>query len=706
MKVLITGASGFLGGHMAELFVGSGHDVRGLVRNTSRTELLEKLGVEIVRGDLKNHDSLSRAVEGVDVVVHAATTMRGIPQEYVESTVKGTYGLLEAAREAGVRRFVHISSISVYKMQKLSRGQRISEDFPYEDSQTFLTNYSRSKIDAERCALGFACGDEMQVTVLRPGILYGPSGDWKLPRIGYALGKNWFLVIGRGRRLLPVCYVRNCAQAALLAAGREGVGGGIFNIVDDEVFTQREYLRALKEHVRPRLRRICLPYFLARALGWLSDKVLGLVGRASPLHPAHLVACQRQMAYSNEKAKDMLGWRPQTSRDKALAETMQYHLERERVSSRADIRALGKVPENKPPLSVCLVGCGAIAETHLGILSRMKNAKVQGLCDVNLEAAQRLASRSGVPNAYEDLGEMLATERPQVLHILTPPQSHAHYSRLAAEHGCNVLVEKPMAVDAAQAGAMAELAARHGVQLCVDHNHLYDPTMVRARKLVESGALGDIVWVESYYGFNLGANPFSRYMVPGGENHWTFELPGGLYQNLAPHPLCLALELLGRPVRVHAHARSGHVLPHMPTDELRMLIETENAGGLVTVSLAATPRQQYLNIFGTRMSLSVDLLNKWMIPQKVARGIPRAVSRAMMNVRRGSTALKCTVVGMAKVLARRWTPFDGMELLVREYYASLQEGRQPPVSCEEGVDVMRVMDEAWRAVGSAALKWQ
>jgi len=703
MTVLITGASGFLGGHLAELFVEAGHRARGLVRTTSKTEVLERFGVEIVRGDLKDNDSLRRAVAGVDVVVHAASTMSGIPQEYEEATIKGTRALLAAAEDAGVSRFVHVSSVGVYPIARVPKGRAITEDTPYEDHPALLTNYAKSKIGAERAALEFAERGPMAVVVLRPGILYGPRRDWNLSRMGYALGANRYVIVGSGRNPLPVCYVRNCAKAALLAAESPNAPGGVFNIVDDELFTQKEYLRRLRREVRPRMKIMRMPYVVACCLGALAKLAGAVLGRPSPMHPAHLITCRRRLAYSNERARRVLGWRPEVGKEAALAETMGYYAARERHSRRASPRELGRPVAGKPPLTACLVGCGVIAQSHLTILGRMKNAKVLALCDTDLEAAGELAGRFNVPRTYDDLETMLETEKPQVLHILTPPQSHARYAELAAEKGCNVLVEKPMAVDGAEARRMVRCAARHGVQICVDHNHLYDPVMVRARRLVESGTLGDIVWVESYIGFDLGSSMASRYMAPGGEKHWTFELPGGLYQNLAPHPLCLVHELLGEPTEVHAYARYGRVLPHAPSDELRILLQTPNAFGLASVSVAASPRLQYLTIFGTRMIVFVDLLNKWLVSRKVMRGVPKPISRAMMNLRHGSTVLWGTLKGMLKVLSKRWSPYDGMDTLIREFYASLQSGQAPPVSAEEAIGVMDVMDQVWRQLGAEKL---
>jgi len=261
-----------------------------------------------------------------------------------------------------------------------------------------------------------------------------------------------------------------------------------------------------------------------------------------------------------------------------------------------------------------------------------------------------------------------------------------------------------MAMDAAEARAMAATAEKSGISLCVDHNHLYDPVMVQTRKMLELGEFGNIIWADSYYGFDLGHNRASRYMLPGGEKHWTFNLPGGLYQNLAPHPICLALEVLGQPTKISAHARHARILPHARNDELRVLLETPNASGLVTVSIAAGPRQQYLRIIGTEKSAFVDLLNKWIIVEGAIKGMPKPISRAIMNLQHGCTVIKGTLSGMGKVLTRRWTPYDGVAILIKEFYRSIRTGEPMPVTPGDAIAVMDIMDEAWRQIGP--LEWE
>jgi len=699
MKVLITGASGFLGRHLTRRFLHAGHDVRAFIRYTSRAKPLEQLGVDIVRGDLKDPASLARAVEGMEIVVHAAATMSGTPQEFIAASAPGARALIAAAEKAGVSRFVHISSIAVLSMKPPPGGEPIREDSPYETDPRLLSHYTVSKLEAEKAVLEHSKQGNMAVVILRPGLLYGPGGKIFLPRTGYPFGKNLYVVIGSGRNPLPVCYVENCADAVLAAAENSDITRDIFNIVDDETITQNEYLRAVKEGVRPHMTIIHLPYILARFIGVCNALAAKLPKVPHIFRAAHMIQCRRRLTYSNAKAKDILGWRPRVSKNDALAATAAHFAQKESFSRRADIRFVGRPPADAKPLKTCLIGCGMIAQVHADILKKTPNARLVAVCDTNREAAEKLSTRYHIPHAYTRVEEMFAAERPDAVHILTPPQSHAEYAALAAEHGVNILVEKPMALDSQESLKMADAAEKSGVMLCVDHNHLYDPVMIETRKMLELHELGDIIWVESYYGFDLGHNRASRYMLPGGEKHWTFQIPGGLYQNLAPHPLSLALDVLGAPTKISAHAKYARILPHAPNDELRILMETPEASGLVTVSLAAAPRQHYLHIFGTEKTVFADLLNKWIIVHGAAKGLPKPIARAMMNVRHGCTVLKGTLSGMAKVITRRWTPYDGVNILVREFYRSLQTGEDPPVTPREAIAVMNIMDETWRQIG-------
>ncbi|MDE2232414.1 MAG: Gfo/Idh/MocA family oxidoreductase, partial [Candidatus Omnitrophica bacterium] len=382
----------------------------------------------------------------------------------------------------------------------------------------------------------------------------------------------------------------------------------------------------------------------------------------------------------------------------ALRETMGYFQARRTHHRIVDAGLVARVIELPKPVNVAIVGCGVIAKTHLEILKHIKGARVAGLIDTNLEAAEALAQEYDVKDACSSLDELFMKEKIDVIHILTPPQGRLNIVDTAAEHGCDILIEKPFALNAGEAEKMVSIAKSKNIKVCVNHNHLFDPPMIEARKLLASGAVGDVLYAESWYGFNLSANLASRYMMPGAGNHWSMHLPGKLYQNLFSHPLSVLIEALGAPEGIMAHAYCGRVVKSMKTDELKVYLKNKNSAGLLTVSLAVNPRYQFLNIYGSNMCLYIDFLNKTLIKHSTPKGIPKAISRALMSISAGCILIGSTLRNVFKVMAKSFTYYDGTEILIKEFYRRRLTDEPMPVSAEEGLQSMRVMDEVWRQI--------
>src|SRR5438552_7305722 len=195
-KILITGGSGFVGSHVVDRLVGEGCDVRVLARRTSDVTRLLAAGVDVYYGDLADKASLDTAVEGRDVLVNIATTMGGTARELELGTIAGTAHLFDAARTAGVRRLVHISSIAVLPMAPPQGEAALMETAVYESDPALCVGYVAGKQATEKAALK-AASDGWEVFVLRPGIVFGPRGNWVLSRLGYAAGSRFF-VVGNG----------------------------------------------------------------------------------------------------------------------------------------------------------------------------------------------------------------------------------------------------------------------------------------------------------------------------------------------------------------------------------------------------------------------------------------------------------------------------------------------------------------------------
>src|SRR5260370_17226058 len=223
MKTLVAGATGFLGSHVARALAGRGEDVRVLVRPSSDLRALEVLDAERIAGDLRDRASLDRAMEGVQRVYHVAADYRlwaRNPREIHESNVTGTQNLLDAARGAGVAKFVYTSTVATIAVPR-------EGELPNEKTQSSVDEmigyYKRSKFEAERCALR-AAGAGLPVVIVNPTTPVGP-GDWKPTPTGKIivdfLNGRMPGYVDTGLNFFPV---KDCAQGHLLAAERGRVG--------------------------------------------------------------------------------------------------------------------------------------------------------------------------------------------------------------------------------------------------------------------------------------------------------------------------------------------------------------------------------------------------------------------------------------------------------------------------------------------------
>jgi len=701
-KVLVTGASGFVGKHVVEQLVAAGLCVRVLVRRTSSVTALKRLPVELIWGDLRDEGSLSAAVQGVEVLVNLAAAMGGSREEMMRSTVCGTKCLFTAARLAGVRRVVHISSMGVLPMGKEYRSSPLPEAELYESELRYLTPYVEAKIESEREALRLWREAGVDVAVLRPGIVFGPGGSWKLSRLGTALG-NMFCLFGGGRHPLPTTYVENLASAVVVATIGGQQATGIFHILDEEPFTACEFIEGYRRFVRPDMRILSLPRPFALLLGQILGILTRRLKRLNPLHSGHLDGCTLCYRYDTSRTREVLKWRPLIGKSTALNRSFDSWSRPERPAQRADSKKNAQVKSEVRAHRVALIGCGGIAGQHYEFLRKKPFANVVACCDPQSDRAESFARANRIPSFYVDIETMLAKEKLDVVHILTPPQFTKEIAIRCLRAGCHVLAEKPLALTEEDVRLLFAVAADCDRLLCVDHNHSYDKVMIEARGIVQSGGIGEVIWLDSFYGFDLRGNPGNPLLKFDAATNWNYRLPGGLFQNLLPHPLSVVAEFLDDPIDVNAIARSFRLVPHQSADELRVMLATPGAGALVTVSLAASPRFQTLRIHGTRGAIEVDFVYKTLRWHRNARFMPRSLHKLVSNLWWGQYLIRRNLVMAWKVARKKWVHYDGMERLISEFHIAAQHKRSAPISAGETIRIARIMDRAWSDIGS--LRW-
>lgn len=249
MRIAVTGASGFLGGHIVEHLLNLGHDLVPILRQSSQDQRLTHLkgNLEVVRGELDDSAFLSHALSGVDVVIHSAARVReeGSRQDFIHENVELTQSLLRAAELAGVRRFVFISSPSA--VAELTDQNNIDESYPYPSQA--LNYYCESKAIAEQWVL--SQNRESFVTcALRPRCIWGPAdqaGPYK--RLLEKLYKGKMLDLSGGKSVRSsMCYVGNATHACALAIQSNHVGGRTYFITDGEPVETWAYLDRVAEY--------------------------------------------------------------------------------------------------------------------------------------------------------------------------------------------------------------------------------------------------------------------------------------------------------------------------------------------------------------------------------------------------------------------------------------------------------------------------
>lgn len=315
MKVLVTGANGFIGSHLCEFVLQRGYEVRALVRKTSNLRWIKDLALELAYGDITDEGSLAQAVEGVEVVFHTAAVVRPKRREdFVRVNYQGTKRLAQKAEDAGVRRLVFFSSVAAAGPARA--GERLNEK---KEPQP-VSEYGRAKLEAERAVLELK--EKMGVVILRFPAVYGPRDKdgllfWQMFKQGWAplMGGTFSLI-----------YVSDAVAAAVLAANYEPLPttrDPVYFISDGSCYTFYDLVREWEKVTGRKVRTFRIPNWLgfltAQLNSWLTRE--GTVFNPDKLREL----TQECWVCSDERARVELGFEPQTSLRKGVEITWQWY---------------------------------------------------------------------------------------------------------------------------------------------------------------------------------------------------------------------------------------------------------------------------------------------------------------------------------------------------------------------------------------------
>ncbi len=306
MKVLITGATGLLGDHLLQALQQRGEQIRALVLPVENAEKLIAQGVEVVRGDVTDAGTLAPSVNDIEIIFHLAGMM-GVNRplaEYRLVNVTGSENLYRAAQAAGVRRFVHTSSHTVYG---LGYGRFLTEkDALRPDPDP----YSITKAEGDRLMQRLMLKSGVETVILRPGTFFGPGDRLHFGRIAQRMRNGKGVIIGRGDNALPFCYVTDVVQGFLLAAYHEKAPGNVYNISNDRPLTQQEIFNAIADDVGGKRPTRRLPY-LPLYYGSIVAEKVALIAHTRPIVTRlGVMMFGTDTSHSVEKAQSELGYEP------------------------------------------------------------------------------------------------------------------------------------------------------------------------------------------------------------------------------------------------------------------------------------------------------------------------------------------------------------------------------------------------------------
>lgn len=326
---VITGATGLIGSHVAELLRSQGERVRALVRPNSDTRFLRMIGVELVPGDLGNERSLQIAFTGAKVVYHCAARVGdwGPWSLYQAAVLDATRNVLSACSKVSVQRILHVSSINVYGHPTLRPDEWLDEDAPVGRNLWWWDHYCRAKIMAEALVRAHPGA----WTVVRPSWTFGPRDRNTLPRVLEAVESGRVAMVGPGDNALNIVHAADIADGIVRAASSSRGIGQVYNLASEGVINQREFLAALTSALGVPMVRRRFPYWLAMTGGFLAE----CVGRAlhfqrPPRLTRYAVALiSRTTRFRIDRAREHLGWQPRIHPLEGLRQVLAWYRERE-----------------------------------------------------------------------------------------------------------------------------------------------------------------------------------------------------------------------------------------------------------------------------------------------------------------------------------------------------------------------------------------
>lgn len=327
MRVLVTGANGFVGSHLVRHLVEAGHEVRAMMQPGTHAAGVDRLAHETVWADLRSAASLDDAVRGVEGIAHLAALLGdfGPVEPYRQVNVEGTRALLDRAAAAGARRFVLMSSLAVHRYSGHPRGD---EDTP-ADNETMP--YGVSKRQAEQVLLEAHAAGRIETVSVRPGVfLFGPHDVRHFVPVARSVERGWLPLLDGGGARLCTSYVENLVHGVRLCLESPAAAGRTYVVADPEVVTWRELFGRIARALGVRPPRLDLPSRPVLAAARVLERLVPLIGahRDPGLTEYRIRLVSSDIVFGSDRAKRELGYAPLVDLEEGIRRTVAWYRSR------------------------------------------------------------------------------------------------------------------------------------------------------------------------------------------------------------------------------------------------------------------------------------------------------------------------------------------------------------------------------------------
>ncbi|MFQ5651313.1 MAG: Gfo/Idh/MocA family protein [bacterium] len=344
-------------------------------------------------------------------------------------------------------------------------------------------------------------------------------------------------------------------------------------------------------------------------------------------------------------------------------------------------------------MKIVITGCGLIADTHVRALEQVQPGARILLCDRDRSRAEALARKWSLKAVHTDLAALLASEKPDAVHIVTPPPTHATLATQAIRAGCHVYVEKPVTETRASFEKLAALAAKKQVVLYPGYSTLGMPVVLRLKREMAGGRFGRLIAVHCTFGCSWPNNRIP-YNTP---DHWAYALKGGILQNMIDHPASLVLDLLA-PIKHHKIlVGRRNVLPYDCPDLLHVALENEDQVGSFTLSLGHGSADRRAHLLFEKGSVTVDM-GRMLFTATEGRGPHNFVKKAASGLQEGLAQITGTFGNAWQTVRGKLRKEPGITNLIENFYANIAGQAERLVRDETVLEVTHLLDVIWNEI--------